>query len=275
MRKAALALAGAAVMATGLFSQPALAFNFSEGDLVLAIYGNRTAGEGKEALINLTDLSGGLNMHDLTTGPTVHAFDVSAYLNAAGVKDLNPASPDYPVRYTVFGYMTNPEIGFDVKGGSATNLAGTVQSANGNTLSALNLWAGNVTDANAPNLISGQNGAVLAWDNANSHTTRMGLAEKLAGGFNTVMGANLDQLLRIIVVNSEFIDDPAQAEGQAMLFANGTFQITGGTLAPIPVPAAVVLFGSGLIGLVGLARRNLLGQTAKVAEGSWAGAVPS
>jgi hypothetical protein len=60
-----------------------------------------------------------------------------------------------------------------------------------------------------------------------------------------------------------------------MLFANGTFQITGGTLAPIPVPAAVVLFGSGLIGLVGLARRNLLGQTAKVAEGSWAGAVPS
>ena len=58
------------------------------------------------------------------------------------------------------------------------------------------------------------------------------------------------------------MDDPLIGMGQAKLFANGTFQITGGTLAAVPVPAAMVLFGSGLIGLVGIARRNLFGQTA-------------
>jgi hypothetical protein len=75
------------------------------------------------------------------------------------------------------------------------------------------------------------------------------------------MAANLEQLLNIIVVDSE-LEGPALAEGQAMLFANGIFQITGGTLAAVPVPAAVVLFGTGVIGLVGIARRNLFGQTA-------------
>ncbi len=43
----------------------------------------------------------------------------------------------------------------------------------------------------------------------------------------------------------------------------GTQQITGTgtwTVAAVPVPAAVVLFGSGLVGLVGLARRNMTGR---------------
>jgi hypothetical protein len=33
--------------------------------------------------------------------------------------------------------------------------------------------------------------------------------------------------------------------------------LTFGTPAPVPIPAAVYLFGSGLIGLVGLARRKV------------------
>lgn len=36
-----------------------------------------------------------------------------------------------------------------------------------------------------------------------------------------------------------------------------TLTLWGSTAAPVPVPAAVYLFGSGMIGLVGLARRKL------------------
>ena len=41
--------------------------------------------------------------------------------------------------------------------------------------------------------------------------------------------------------------------------ASGSYQITmwGSTPAAVPVPAAIYLFGSGLIGLVGLARRKM------------------
>lgn len=269
VQKAVMALAGAAVLVTGTLSQPAWAFNFQQGDLILSIYGNRTVGEGKEALINLSDLTpvGGAgpvgDMNALTNPSQTYTFDLSAYLNAAGVIDTNPASPDYPVRYTVMGFQADLGTGgYAIKAGSATNLAGTVQGAIGNTGVGLNNWAGNVTDVNAPNLIPGQNGAVVAFDNANSHSTRTGTAERLFGGFNTAMAANLDQLLYIVKGDTELVDNPLMAMGQAQLFANGIFQITGGQLAAIPVPAAVVLFGSGLIGLVGMARRNLFGQTA-------------
>lgn len=267
-QKAMLVLAGAAVMA-GTLSGPAQAFNFQQSDLILSIYGNRTVGEGKEVLINLSDLtpvgaSGPVgNMNALTNPSQTYTFDLSAYLSAPGVIDTNPASPAFPVRYTVAGYWNEGVTGgATIKAGSSTNLAGTVQGAIGNTGVGLNNWSGSVTDVNAPNLISGQNGAVVAFDNANSHSTRTGTAERLFGGFDKSMAANLDQLLYIVKGDTELIDDPLTGMGQAKLFANGIFQITGGQLAAIPVPAAVVLFGSGLIGLVGMARRNLFGQTA-------------
>lgn len=38
-------------------------------------------------------------------------------------------------------------------------------------------------------------------------------------------------------------------------------ELTSLTLAPVPVPGAVILFGTGLIGLVALGRRNLMRQS--------------
>jgi hypothetical protein len=269
LTRTALVLAGVTLLLTGALSQPALAFNFQQTDLILAIYGNRTSGEGTEALVNLSDLTpmgqpGPVGDVDALTNPSqTYTFDLSAYLNAAGVIDNNPADPQYPVRYTVMGVKEDPMTsGFALKAGSFANLAGTVQASNGAFLTAMNSWSGNVNDTNAPNLISGQNGSVLSFTNANSMTSRMGLAEKLNNGFNVTMGANVDQLLHIIKVDSELVDDPAMAMGQAMLSANGIFQITGGQLAAIPLPGAVVLFGTGMIGLAAMARRNLFGQTA-------------
>ena len=267
VKKAVLVLAGAAVMVTGALGQPAQAFNFQQGDLFLAIYGNRTSGEGTEALINLTDFTGtntGPNMNALVSNPgATFTFDLSAYLNAAGVIDTNPASPDYPVRYTVVGIQADPNTGgSSIYAGSSFDLVGTVQGAIGNAQTGLSNYINAVNDTNSPNLITGQNGAILPFNNANAFSQRTGLAEAIFGSFDKRMAANLDGLLTIIKGDTELIDDPLLARGQAMLSANGQFQITGGQLAPIPVPAAVVLFGSGLIGLVGIARRNLFRQAA-------------
>lgn len=268
MKKAVLALAGAAVMVTGVMSQSAQAANFQQGDLILAIYGNRTAGEGTEAIINLTDLLGtnsGPSMNVLSNTPgTTYTFNLSAYLNAAGIIDLNPANPAYPVRYTILGYQDDISTGgaSSLGGTSLSNQVGTVHGAIGNFLTGMINWSGALTDANAPNLIDGQNGAVLAFNNGNSPSTRTGAAERLFNAFNVVMAANLDQLLYLVQGDSELVDNPLLGKGQARLFADGTFQISGGQLAAIPVPAAVVLFGSGLIGLAGMARRNLFRQAA-------------
>ena len=43
--------------------------------------------------------------------------------------------------------------------------------------------------------------------------------------------------------------------GQAILSADGTIFSIGSSVAPVPVPAAGILFATGLLGLVGLARR--------------------
>lgn len=261
--------AGTLLMLVSGMGQSAEAFNFGQGDLILAIYGNRTSGEGKEVLINLSDLTptgqpGPVgDMNALTNPAQTYTFDLSAYLNAAGVIDNNPAAPQYPVRYTVMGFQADAGTGgFAAKAGSSVNLAGQVQAGIGSFPNGLTGWAGNVTDSNAPNLISGQNGAVVDFTNANSHSTRTGVNERLFSSFTVNMAANLDQLLYIIKGDSELVDDPLIGMGQAKLFANGIFQISGGQLAAVPVPAAVVLFGTGLIGLVGIARRKIFGQMA-------------
>lgn len=261
--KSAIAVIGAAVMVMGAMSESAQAFNFSQGDLILAIYGNRTAGEGKEVLVNLSDLTpvGGSgpigNMDALTNASQTYTFDLSAYLNTPGVIDTNPASPDYPVRYTVMGTQANPLTGgFTGLAGSGINLTGTVQGGNSAFPNGLVNWAGNVNDVNAPNLIPGQNGAVVGFTDSNSHSTRTGAAERLFNAYTDPMAANLGQLLHLIASDTELIDDAVLFRGQALLSANGIFTISGGQLAEVPVPAAVILFGSGLIGLVGIARRN-------------------
>jgi hypothetical protein len=55
------------------------------------------------------------------------------------------------------------------------------------------------------------------------------------------------------------LPDDYHLHPQGLNLGEGSYQITmwGSTPAAVPVPAAIYLFGSGLIGLVGLARRKM------------------
>jgi len=88
----------------------------------------------------------------------------------------------------------------------------------------------------------------------------------LDGGFDLLLGMSFDIIDITGIRSSEFFD---LTQGDIVLSDNGFdlfIDYTGGdgndivltTIMPsaVPVPAAVWLFGSGLIGLVGVARRK-------------------
>jgi hypothetical protein len=76
------------------------------------------------------------------------------------------------------------------------------------------------------------------------------------GAWPLAMQGSLDTVLNIMrgdVETSAFTQ-----VGRVLLTAGGLLTIgnPGPNVAPVPLPAGVVLFGSGLIGLVGIARRK-------------------
>ena len=256
------AFAGAALMLVSGMSQSAEAFNFSQNDMVLAIYGN-----DKEVLVNLSSLTptGGPgpvgNMDQITGGPTF-SFDLSSYLNAAGVLP-GTGSLSNPVRYTIMGFRQDPNT-FDTvfKAGSSFTAAQLgVQTASINYISAFDTFRGNTTDANTPNVVPGVNVALVNRLSAHSFTGNLGIGDLLGGGFTGGMASNLGSLLNVVMGDPFNSNIPLTPMGQALLSGNGLFQITGGQLAAVPVPAAVVLFATGMIGLAGIARRKIFGQS--------------
>ena len=83
----------------------------------------------------------------------------------------------------------------------------------------------------------------------------------LDAGFTGGMASNLGSLLNVVMGDPFDGVGTLTPMGQALLSSNGIFQITGGQLAAVPVPAAVVLFATGMIGLAGIARRKMFGQS--------------
>lgn len=63
-------------------------------------------------------------------------------------------------------------------------------------------------------------------------------------------GASIDRF--DLIINS-----PAYDDNSSILRGTATIAVSG-TVAEVPIPAAVWLFGSGLLGLIGVARRNLV-----------------
>ena len=229
VKRLAVATIAAAALAGPVTAAHAL--QFSQGDAVLAVYGNST-----EYVTNLGSYS---NL--ISTGLNLDLSNILGQVSAGGG----------PVKYTVFG-ATGAAIFFGDKFPLAQWSSRNLGQLDPNVLvGGLTVWSGLLSSAGDARNLFPQNDAL-------SFTTNLN-----ASGANTLGGttpsarpgyANIGETLYLMTKAS-----PLAEVGTAMLTAQGQLQI--GQIAAVPVPAAVVLFASGLVGLVGLARRRMSGTS--------------
>lgn len=235
MMAAALAVATAV---SGMAGQ-AQAFTFVNQDLVLAIYGNNT-----EALVNL----GNMNTVLAPGGAGITNLNVSAELAAASVGTN-------PVYYTVFAHDFT-------SGGNGTLIAST--AANLATIRTDQIGLGFQMNQSigmsflpvfdSTNLVPKADQQSFA-----SNINQSGDGS-MAGSWPVAMQGSAGQVLNVLFGTVD--TNTFTQVGRVLLTAGGLLTMGNPGPSAVPLPAGVVLFGTGLAALVGIARRSLSGQAA-------------
>ena len=227
------AVVGVAAMVLAGAPSSSLALDFPIGDLGFIVYGGNT-----ERYENMLSSSNALE-----SSTSNIAADLPLLLEGASLG----------LRYSIIGTSAS---GLDMYVSSVNPTLSAAQVSNSLANVAVGsflFWGGQhaaqtggVSNpyANNPSLTSRAAG--------HSFTSILQTDGSLDGNLGFTIHAPLDQMLTIFRINIDGEAPSAEAVATAMLTSNGQLNV-----AAIPIPAAAVLFGTGLIGLVGIARRSI------------------
>jgi len=241
----AMVVAGVlAVTGLGGITQQAQALTFNAGDAVLVLYGN-----GSEYYRNLGSSS---------SIPTNVTIDQS-FMSQLGGTNV--------IEYTILGgnaanFGAAPTSTFEGSAIPSTNVSVTTgwTAARNGSINQQQYWNTIVGWAGQVGTITGSEG-VLASSDSRSFSSFFGTADRLNAAFPLRMSANIDSALYLLErdfspLGTQTAQSALGQAGLTLVAATGAGQFTFSSVAPVPIPAAVVLFGSGLVALVGLARRK-------------------
>jgi hypothetical protein len=229
-------LAAVAVAVVGFVGQ-AHAVSFPNGQLALIVYGGDT-----EMYWNLGD-SNALLAPGAAASFAISGTDLATLQTGATTG----------VRYTLLSY--DPLAGA-FKFGASTGTPTATQLGNSFPDTAADSFSGWQGLLGQPINTGTTNPAFVSKGAAHSFSSTFGTAGRLGGN----MGFNIESAFGnelFIHMYNQFTQEYTRMGNAFLLAADGGATLFLGNPAVVPIPAAVVLFGTGLIGLVGIARRSL------------------
>lgn len=240
VKKTVMATALAVAAAAAVVGAPsnALALGFNVGDLGFFVYG------GNDQRYENFGVNSALSTLE---GTSLTTRDISGSLTSLSIGAATG------LRYSILGTSGNDFYVSSTASTITANMANNSDpvGAAGNFL----FWAGQhaaqtggVANPYLNNPSTTPVGAL------HSYTSILGTDGSIVGGLNFNTHGTLGQLLNIFRVNVDGEAATYVRVATALLGTNGILTITP---SAVPIPAAVYLFGTGLVALVGIARRSM------------------